>query len=160
MAIQIWFNIAITGVYTKFSGWLSEEQFSWLIQKFPCMFLSKTGQPGRQLNLFEGQIRLDLTSRRPLVSGLEGFGRYPVFTVVFTGKYRPGKNRFWTLKAGKTGKNTTSLLKQFHISIIRLNMTFKCIIQDIRFLSMDNYVQLNIVLQCIIIYCLQFLYII
>ena len=94
------------------------------------------------------------------VSGLEGFGRYPVFTVVFTGKYCPGKNRFWTLKEGKTGKNTTSLLKQFHISIIRLNMTFKCIIQDIRFLSMDNYVQLNIVLQCIIIYCLQFLYII
>ena len=38
--------------------------------------------------------------------GLEGFGRYPVFTVVFTGKYRPGKNRFWTPKMGKTGKNT------------------------------------------------------
>ena len=29
------------------------------------------------------------------------------FTVVFTGKYRPGKNRFWTPKMGKTGKNTT-----------------------------------------------------
>ena len=39
--------------------------------------------------------------------GLEGFGQYPVFTVVFTGKYRPGKNRFWTPKVGKTGKNTT-----------------------------------------------------
>ena len=39
--------------------------------------------------------------------GLEGFGRYPVFTAVFTGKYRPGKNRFWTPKVGKTGKNTT-----------------------------------------------------
>ena len=40
-------------------------------------------------------------------TGLEGFGRYPVFTTVFTGKYRPGKNRFWTPKVGKTGKNTT-----------------------------------------------------
>ena len=47
--------------------------------------------------------------------GLEGFGQYPVFTMVFTGKYRPGKNRFWTPKVGKTGKNTTSLFKQFHI---------------------------------------------
>ena len=34
-------------------------------------------------------------------SGLEGFGRYPVFTAVFTGKYRPGKNRFWTPKVEK-----------------------------------------------------------
>ena len=42
-----------------------------------------------------------------LISGLEGFGRYPVFTMVFTGKYRPGKNRFWT-QVGKTGKNTIS----------------------------------------------------
>ena len=41
------------------------------------------------------------------VPGLEGFGRYPVFTAVFTGKYRPGKNRFWIPKVGKTGKNTT-----------------------------------------------------
>ena len=49
--------------------------------------------------------------------GLEGFGRHPVFTTVFTGKYRPGKNRFWTPKVGKTGKNTTLLFKQFHISI-------------------------------------------
>ena len=40
-------------------------------------------------------------------AGLEGFGRYPFFTAVFTGKYRPGKNRFWTPKVGKTGKNTT-----------------------------------------------------
>ena len=40
-------------------------------------------------------------------SGLQGFGQYPVFTAVFTGKYRPGKNRFWTPKVGKTGKNTT-----------------------------------------------------
>ena len=43
------------------------------------------------------------------IAGLEGFGPYPVFTVVFTGKYRPGKNRFWTPKVGKTGKNTTSV---------------------------------------------------
>ena len=51
-------------------------------------------------------------------AGLEGFGRYPVFTAVFTGKYRPGKNRFWTPKVGKTGKNTTSaLFKQFSTSI-------------------------------------------
>ena len=55
------------GVYTKFSGRLSEEPFSWLIQKFPCILISKTGQPGRQLNLSKGQIRLDLTSGRPLV---------------------------------------------------------------------------------------------
>ena len=55
------------GVYTKISGRLSEEPFPWLIQKFPCILLFKTGQPGRQLNLSEGQIRLDLTSGRPLV---------------------------------------------------------------------------------------------
>ena len=54
-------------VYTKISGRLSEEPFPWLIQKFPCILLFKTGQPGRQLNLSEGQIRLDLTSGRPLV---------------------------------------------------------------------------------------------
>ena len=53
-----------------------------------------------------------------LKAGLEGFGRYPVFTMVFTGKYRPGKNMFWTPKVGKTGKNTTSIFfKQFSTSI-------------------------------------------
>ena len=57
----------IIGVYTKFSGRLSEEPFPWLIQKFPCILISKIGQPGCQLNLSEGQIRLDLTSGRPLV---------------------------------------------------------------------------------------------
>ena len=56
-----------TGVYTKFSGRLSEELLSWLIQKFPCILIFNTGQPGCQLNLSEGQIRLDLTSGRPLV---------------------------------------------------------------------------------------------
>ena len=56
-----------SGVYTKFSGRLSEEPFPWLIQKFPCILIFKTGQPGCQLNLSEGQIRLDLTSGRPLV---------------------------------------------------------------------------------------------
>ena len=56
-----------TGVYTKFFSRLSEESFPWLIQKFPCILLFKTGQPGPQLNLSEGQIRLDLTSGRPLV---------------------------------------------------------------------------------------------
>ena len=55
------------GVYTKFSGRLSEEPFSWLIQKFPCISIFKTGQPGCRVNLSEGQIRLDLTSGRPLV---------------------------------------------------------------------------------------------
>ena len=55
------------GVYTKFSGRLSEEPFPRLIQKFPCTLIFKTGQPGCQLNLSEGQIRLDLTSGRPLV---------------------------------------------------------------------------------------------
>ena len=55
------------GVYTKFSGRLSEEPFLWLIQKFPCILIFKTGQPGCQLNLSKGQIRLDLTSGRPLV---------------------------------------------------------------------------------------------
>ena len=57
----------LAGVYTKFSGRLSEEPFPWLKKKFPCILLFKTGQPGRLLNLSEGQIRLDLTSGRPLV---------------------------------------------------------------------------------------------
>ena len=72
----------ITGVYTKFSGRLSEEPFSWMIQKFSCILIFKTGQPGCQLNLSvifktgqpgcqlnlsKGRIRLDLTSRRPSV---------------------------------------------------------------------------------------------
>ena len=54
----------------------------------------------------------DLIAAAGLVTetGLEGFGRYLVFTAVYTGKYRPGKNRFWTPKMGKTGKNTTSAL--------------------------------------------------
>ena len=64
MRCLLWFQ---TGVYTKFSGRLSEEPFPWLIQKFPCIFIFKIGQPGCQLNLSAGQIRLDLTSGRPLV---------------------------------------------------------------------------------------------
>ena len=60
-------NVRESGVYTKFSGRLFEEPFPWLIQKFPCILIFKTGQPGCQLNLSEGQIRLDLTSGRPLV---------------------------------------------------------------------------------------------
>ena len=56
-----------TGVYTKFSSRLSEEPFPWLIQKFPCILISKTGQPGCHLNLSEGLIGLDLTRGRPLV---------------------------------------------------------------------------------------------
>ena len=55
-------SIKITGVYTEFSGRLSEEPFPWLMQKFPCILIFKTGQPGCQL-----EIRLDLTSGRPLV---------------------------------------------------------------------------------------------
>ena len=55
------------GVYTKFSSRLSKEPFPWLIQKFPCILIFKTGQPGCQLNLSEGSIRLDLTSGRPLM---------------------------------------------------------------------------------------------
>ena len=55
------------GVYTKFSGRLSEEPFPWLIQKFPCILIFKTGQPRCQLNSSEEQIKLDLTSGRPLV---------------------------------------------------------------------------------------------
>ena len=40
------------------------------------------------------------------------------FTAVFTGKYRPGKNRFWTSKVGKKRENTTLVLfKQFSTSI-------------------------------------------
>ena len=54
------------GVYTKFSGRLSEEPFPWLILKFPSILIFKTGQPGCQLNLSEGHIRLDLTSGRTL----------------------------------------------------------------------------------------------
>ena len=57
----------VAGVYTKFSGRLSEEPFPWLIQEFPCILIFKIGQPGCQHNLSEGQIRLDLTSGRPLV---------------------------------------------------------------------------------------------
>ena len=55
------------GVYAKFSGRLSEKPFPWLIQKFPCILISKTVQLGCQLNLSEGQKRLDLTSGQPLV---------------------------------------------------------------------------------------------
>ena len=55
------------GVYTKISGRLSGDPYPWQIQKFPCILLFKTGQPGRQLNLSKGQIRLDLTSGLPLV---------------------------------------------------------------------------------------------
>ena len=56
-----------SGVYTKFSGRLSEEPFTWLIRKFPCILIFKTGQPGCQLNLSGGQISVDLTSGQPLV---------------------------------------------------------------------------------------------
>ena len=55
------------GSTLKFSGRLSEEPFTWLIQKFSCILISKTGQPGCQLNLSEGQISLDLTSGRSIV---------------------------------------------------------------------------------------------
>ena len=55
------------GFYTNFSGRLSEEPFPWLIQKFPCLLIFKTGQPGFQLNLSKEKIRLNLTSGRPLV---------------------------------------------------------------------------------------------
>ena len=61
------YKIILTGVYTKFSDRLSEEPFPWLIQKFPCILIFKTEQPGSQLNLSKGQIRLDLTSGQPLV---------------------------------------------------------------------------------------------
>ena len=57
----------MSGIYTKFSGRLSEEPFPWLMQKCPCILIFKTGQPGYQLNLSEGQIKLDSTSGRPLV---------------------------------------------------------------------------------------------
>ena len=59
------FSATLAGVYTKFSGRLSEEPYPWLIQKFPCILIFKAGQPGCQLNLSEGQIRLDLTSGWP-----------------------------------------------------------------------------------------------
>ena len=59
--------ITYQGSTLKFSGRLSEEPFPWLIHEFPCILIFKTGQPGCQLNLSEGQIRLDLTSGRPLV---------------------------------------------------------------------------------------------
>ena len=74
-------------------------------------------------------------SQTPEHAGLEGFGQYPVFTAVFTGKYRPGKNRFWTPKVGKTGKNTTKVFKQFHISIKGLIWPWNMLIQDMRILS-------------------------
>ena len=53
-------GLSPAGIYTKFSGRLSEEPFPWLTQKFPCILIFKTGQPGCQLNLSEGQIRLEL----------------------------------------------------------------------------------------------------
>ena len=52
-------------VMNRFSGRFSEGPFPWLIQKFPCILIFKTGLSGCQLNLSEGQIRLDLTSGRP-----------------------------------------------------------------------------------------------
>ena len=61
------FQGPFSGVYTKFSSRFSEEPFTWLIQKYPCILIFKIGQPGCQLNLSEGQIRLDLTSWWPLV---------------------------------------------------------------------------------------------
>ena len=65
-------------------------------------------------------VFFDLCLNKPLSKpGLEGFGRYPVFTAVFTGKYRPGKNRFWTPKVGKNREkhNLGLFLKQFSTSI-------------------------------------------
>ena len=62
-----WSILRKQGSTLSFFSRLSEESFPWLIQKFPCILLFKTGQPGPQLNLSEGQIRLDLTSGRPLV---------------------------------------------------------------------------------------------
>ena len=61
------YSNAKSRVYTKFCGRLSDEPFSWLIQKLLCILIFKTRQRGCQLNLSEGQIRLDLTSGRPLV---------------------------------------------------------------------------------------------
>ena len=63
---ELSFGQGKAGVYTKFSLRLSEEPFPWLIQKFPCTLIFKTGQLGCQLNLSRGQIRLDLTSGRLL----------------------------------------------------------------------------------------------
>ena len=64
-------KIGTAGVYSKFSGRLSKEPFPWLIQKFPCILIFKTGQTGCQLDLSKGQIRLDLMSGRPLVKNPE-----------------------------------------------------------------------------------------
>ena len=63
----------------------------------------------------------------------EGFGRYPVFTTVFTGKYRPGKNRIWTPKVGKTWKNTTQVFLSNLVHRKRLNQTLKFINTGINF---------------------------
>ena len=55
---------------------------------------------------------------RPLESGLEGFGRYPVFTAVFTGKYRSWDKQVLDTQSGKNRENTASvLIKQFNTSI-------------------------------------------
>ena len=54
------------GVYTNFSGRLSEEPFPWPIQRFPCILIFKTGQPGCQLNLSKGQIRVGFDERTTL----------------------------------------------------------------------------------------------
>ena len=71
-----------------------------------------------------------LMSINIIKAGLQGFGQYPGFTAVFTGKYRLGKNRFWTPKVGKT-----ELFKQFHISIKGLIWPWNTLIQDMRILS-------------------------
>ena len=98
--------------------------FAGFVDKFFGHFRPEIGYGARQSG-----------SRNLYKTGLEGFGRHPVFTTVFTGKYRPGKNRFWTPKVGKTGKNTTLLFKQFHISIKSLIWPWNTLIQDVRILS-------------------------
>ena len=121
----------LTGIFFHWTGGPMKWIFSLVLQSFywsgtedwwiwqcrcKSYWLSKKECPPPHFLYFQQLIFLHkfiLTG-----SGLEGFGRYPVFTAVFTGKYRPGKNRFWTPKVGKTGKNTTSaFFKIFSTSI-------------------------------------------
>ena len=48
---------------------------------FFCVCVSDTA--------FNGQTDMQISEMNPEKTGLEGFGQYPVFTMVFTGKYCP-----------------------------------------------------------------------
>ena len=64
---------------------------------------------------------------------LEGFGHYPVFTALFTGKYRPGKKQVWDTQSGKNReKHSLGLFfMQFTTSIKDLIGPWKIYTQEL-----------------------------